>query len=1415
MITKAAPPATDRQQSAADDAELAAVLDAYLAALEAGHAPDLEGLLAEHARIADRLRACLAGLRLVKGGAEGLEGTAAAEGRAEVAAGTPLGDFRLLREVGRGGMGVVYEAEQLSLGRRVALKVLPFAGALDARQLQRFKNEAQAAAHLQHQNIVPVHFVGCDRGVHYYAMQFIDGRTLAAVIAELRRERGGGRRPGLDATTPYAPQPPAPSSVEGIGMPEAAARVTSVERPAAGETVTGSITPGSGLSRAAYGRWVARLGEQAAQALEHAHQLGVIHRDIKPGNLLLDGRGNLWITDFGLAHCQSQAGLTMSGDLVGTLRYMSPEQALAKRVVVDHRTDIYSLGTTLYELLVLEPAYRGKDREELLRQIAFEEPRPPRRLDRAIASELETIVLKALAKNPDERYQTAQELADDLRHYMEDRPIRARRPGLVKRMRKWCRRHKALVGSAAAVLLVAALLAGGVGLWWMEKRAAAVGEAQAALRQAEELTADERWPEALAAVRRAKVVLAGTAAGELRQAAEQLDRDLEMARRLEEARLADTVVKDEHFFDWEAADRAFAQAFRSYGLDLELLDPQEAAQFIRSRSISRQLIAAIDHWAVVQPHTQNCARLLAFARAADPDELRDRLREAAQRNDHKLIEDLAASAALQKLAPANLRLLLDLLSRVRVYYENGQPSSSSERVVAFLRQARRLRPGDFWTNHRLAWALMSSRPPRLEEAIRYFMAAVARRPESPGAQLNLGRALAQAGDLDDAIACCNEAIRLNADFSEAHNYLGSALARKGRVDEAIAEIREAIALKKHYGQAHGSLGTALYEKGNMDEAIAERREAIRLKNELADFHHNLGITLREKGRPDEAIAELLEAVRLNKDQPEFHRELAGVLVDKGLLDDAIAEYGEAIRLKSDDAQAYSNLGGALVKKGRLDEAIAECRKAIRLKSDYAGAHCNLGWALAVKGRLDEAIAEHREAIRLKNDSAEAHEGLACALRDKGRLDEAIAEHREAIRLKDFVNFHHNLGLALRDKGRLDEAIAEFRKAIRLKKNDDNAHAELGALRCDMRDFDGAIIEFQAAIRLNTDNARAHCGLGIALMAKGQLEDAIAEYREAIRLKKDYAEAHYCLGNALGGMDRLDEAIGEWRAAIRLKKDLAGAHNNLGAALVIKGRLDEAIAEFREAVRLDKADPVAHHNLGETLVKKGRFREAVEELRLAHEIGCRKPVFPYPWPSAQWLRNAERLAELDGRLPALLSRQEPVKNATDRLALAYLCNLRKEHFAATRWYSEAFVAQPQLAADVRAGHRYQAACVAALAGTGSGKDAAALDGRERTRLRQQALDWLRTDLALNARLAEKGPLQARGLVQQRLSEWQQDTVWTALRGAGLNKLPEEERDDWRKLWADVDQLLASVRPREKQRGKARDKAPTAAVHQTAS
>jgi len=331
-----------------------------------------------------------------------------------------LGDFRIVREVGRGGMGVVYEAIEVSLGRRVALKVLPNASALDARQLRRFQIEAQAAASLQHPHIVEVYSTGKADGTPYYAMRFIEGRDLARVVRELRDQTG---------------------------------RVKESESPRAASAR--SRTPGRSAS---YAREVARMALQAAEALEHAHASDVVHRDIKPSNILLDEAGRVWITDFGLARIMGGLDLTEPGDLLGTPRYMSPEQALGRRGQYDGRSDVYSLGATMYELLTLEPAFPGDERLDVLRRIVQEDPKPPRAIDPTIPMDLETIILTAMAKAPADRYATAGDLAADLVRFLDDRPIRARRPSLVDRARKWARRRRDLMATVLAATICLALI---------------------------------------------------------------------------------------------------------------------------------------------------------------------------------------------------------------------------------------------------------------------------------------------------------------------------------------------------------------------------------------------------------------------------------------------------------------------------------------------------------------------------------------------------------------------------------------------------------------------------------------------------------------------------------------------------------------------------------------------------------------------------------------------------------------------------------------------------------------------------------------------------------------------------------------------------------------------------------------------
>jgi serine/threonine protein kinase len=402
-----------------DNPRLRQAVQEYLHQLEAGQRPDRQEFAARFPDLAEEMAPYLEALDMVHITVPHLSSSTAANPAppgGETVPPEPIGDFLLVREIGRGGMGVVYEAVQRSLGRRVALKVLPFAASLDARQLVRFKHEAQAAANLHHPHIVPVYGVGSERGVHFYAMQIIEGQNLAALLEELR-------------------------------LAEAADSATR-------SALAIQFSSQRSNRMADYFRTVVRLIAQAADALDHAHGLGIVHRDVKPANLLLDESGNIWITDFGLAQFHADARLTQSGDVLGTLRYTSPEQAGGQRALMDHRTDVYSLGATLYELLTLQPIFNGDDRNTILRMILNDEPRPPRSINRSIPPELETIVLKAVAKTPAERYSTARELAEDLQRFLEDRPILAKPPSLMEKGVKWARRRRSVVVSALLVLLL-------------------------------------------------------------------------------------------------------------------------------------------------------------------------------------------------------------------------------------------------------------------------------------------------------------------------------------------------------------------------------------------------------------------------------------------------------------------------------------------------------------------------------------------------------------------------------------------------------------------------------------------------------------------------------------------------------------------------------------------------------------------------------------------------------------------------------------------------------------------------------------------------------------------------------------------------------------------------------------------------
>ncbi len=404
MNAPEADPGTALPSGEADRASdrLESIAEAFVEAFHRGERPEVGEYARMHPELGKEIRELFPTLVLMEQAGQrdqrerGSSRSSSGSIRAREPLPSQMGEYRIVRELGRGGMGVVYEAVQESLGRRVALKILPSDSLSDARRLERFLREARAAARLQHPHIVPVFAVGEHAGTHFYAMQFIRGQGLDAVLRETRTKESR------------------------------------------------EVSQG-------YFVKAARLSLQVAEALAYAHAEGILHRDIKPSNLLLDTHGDVWVTDFGLAKAEGSADLTHAGDILGTLRYMAPERL---RGWSDLRSDVYSLGLTLYELLTLKPAFEAQERSSLVRKVLEESPLRPRRIDPRIPADLETIVLKASEKEPGHRYVSAAEMSADLRRFIAGEPIQARAIGSVERTWRWCRRNPVLAGLASSVAVL-------------------------------------------------------------------------------------------------------------------------------------------------------------------------------------------------------------------------------------------------------------------------------------------------------------------------------------------------------------------------------------------------------------------------------------------------------------------------------------------------------------------------------------------------------------------------------------------------------------------------------------------------------------------------------------------------------------------------------------------------------------------------------------------------------------------------------------------------------------------------------------------------------------------------------------------------------------------------------------------------
>ena len=843
--------------------------------------------------------------------------------------GTRIGPYKLLQEIGEGGFGVVYMAQQDEpVRRRVALKIIK--PGMDSRDvIARFEAERQALALMEHPNVARVLDGGAtSSGRPYFVMDLIKGVPV----------------------TQYADE----------------VHLTTPER--------------------------LDLFLEVCHGVQHAHQKGVIHRDLKPSNVLVTLHGSKpvpKVIDFGVAKAIHQrlterTLYTRYAQMIGTPLYMSPEQAALSGLDVDTRSDVYSLGVLLYELLTgttplgsdltkttsyeeIRRAIREIEPPVPSRRIAtteIEELRPiaacrgvePRKIAEQLRGDLDWITMKALEKDRTRRYETVKDLAQDIGRYLADEPIEARPPSKLYRARKFVRRNRtALVIAACAVLALAAVI-GSFG-WLVGERAARRGETarriEATLGEAESAVERHDWPGARLAALRAQDLVTGEAGeGETAARVEGILRDLDMITRLEEIgpELSGAVGS------LDPRDLArYRRAFADYGLDLETFSASEAAERIRDSRIALELAAGIEEWAAALKESTRDGKLtwtdlVAIAQQSDPHPLRTRVRELWMSNDEKALAKLSETEPIEELSVVSIRAVARALENV------GATSNGA----AFLERAQRLHPGDFWINDKLSH--FSHQLGRWDAALQYALRAVALRPKNVSAHAHVGYALGHGfGDPDGAIKALRDAVRLDPENAKTRNALGHWLGEKGLLDGSIAAFREAIRRNPDFPWLHANLGSDLAQKGQFEEAFVELREAARLAPEDAASRSALANWLYRTRKYEEALTESREAARLDPRNAGYRASVGNALWQLGRREESLVEYLKAYRIDPDHPNLHQQVSRNLGDLRRYDELVEFLEDDLRRRPNHSNVLQELAIALVTRGSPLEATVLLRDA----------------------------------------------------------------------------------------------------------------------------------------------------------------------------------------------------------------------------------------------------------------------------------------------------------------------------------------------------------------------------------------------------------------------------------------------------------------------
>jgi len=890
-------------------------------------------------------------------------------------------------------MGIVHKAEQLSLQRPVALKILPAQLTMNERALERFKREASITAQLVHRNIVDIYAVGAAAGVHFIAMELVQGSNLEQLIQRMRGEDFGelSGQAIRDIVSVHPLHGNLDSNLEDKrGSGSKLREVTPSPRKAT-----------SSAHSKNYVESVVKLVAQVADGLHHAHQAGVIHRDIKPANILLRADGTPVLTDFGLARAEGLPGVSATGEFAGTPNYVSPEQAMAHRIPVDHRTDIFSLGATLYELLTLELAFGGESIHTVLQKIISKEVRDPTKLNPILAPDLVTIVYKSLEKDPDRRYQSAEEFAEDLRAFIDYRPIHARRTPTALRVLRWAQREplKALgiltvsIGLPLVIVLFTLLRARSGELELLE------GQAETRELKAE---VDELLSEGFLAF-----------AERSPDAEEYFAEALEKLPSSVEAR-AGLVMTRMLFEEWDSAEA--------------LLDVEPGEELPTALAIPK-------------------AELLR--RRGDTD--------SAQRIEARLADRPEGGESPLELFMQASRILEN--NPLNALYRRGSSSSQyrghaaldeEERARAtearkLLDRACRKQDDSALYYYAYAWSLWAS-DGRNPEAVEYIQDTW---PDRPMAHYWVGVALTRSDPMG-ALASFDRALELEPELWAALEQKVLIILDRGGegIDpdelESVAERYKAlIAERPTYAQGYANLAVIYYFSKNLRKSEEYCRQALALDPDLAEMHDTLGNICYEEGRFEEARQAFSRAVEYAPENPAPRSDLALTLQTLGELDLAIEEFERAVELGPGWADVRANLGLALAQGGRLNEGEEQCRKAVELDDQCSPAWSALGVVLAFAGDAYGAIEAMQEAVELAPDNARYHFSLGDILAAADSLDEAAVHLQRAVDLApDNDDFFNYLSFLHEQRERPDQLIEAHRRRVAARSDDATAVNDL-------------------------------------------------------------------------------------------------------------------------------------------------------------------------------------------------------------------------------------------------------------------------------------------------------------------------------------------------------------------------------------